>query len=167
MRIRSHVLAWSLLLTALLSLNVGVALADQHEESSDEVEIEEYKGGTVDPADEQEAESEQERMRAMSDVRFGTDTHFFSRVPIGLGRMGDLLFFRPLNIALGGIAAATYVIAVGPTLAFEPNAHDKLADDLLIEPWRLLWKRPLGGPLDYRARDKVAAAEGEAEIPIE
>jgi len=171
MRLRPIRLLLCLLLAILLT-TVGVAAsADHHETATDdepEEKIEDYTGGSVDPnsADAQDDDTVRERLGTMSEIRFGSDTNILSRVPWGLDRWGDLLLVRPVTISLGIVSGMTYGIAVGPTLVFDPDSHDKLQDDLLIEPWRLLWKRPLGGPLDFRARDVADVMESE-EIPIE
>jgi hypothetical protein len=119
-----------------------------------------------------EAPAARDRMSALSDVKLANDRYIISRSPLGINALADLVVLRPVNIGLGVFAAATYVIAFGPTLASSADAHSELVDDLLVEPWRLIWYRPLGSPLDYRARDAVTPAEPlpgdtEIEIPIE
>ena len=150
MRKRSNVLVQSLLLIVPLVSNSGAALADASEASADTAQT--VEGDAQDVA-------KSERMRALSEVRFGKGTDMFSLPPAGINTLADALVFRPVNAGLGVLSAVTYVIAVGPTLAFEPDRHDELVNSLLVEPWLLIWKRPFGSPLDYRASEPSATRE--------
>lgn len=166
MRLRRFRPLLGLLLSIAFVALAGSASADHHEEASDEVEIIEYTGGTLEGEEEAVADpsATREQMRTMADVRFGPDTHFFSRVPFTINRMGDLFFLRPVNLSLGLVGALTYGFAFGPTLISDADKHDELVDGLLVEPWRMLWNRPLGGPLDYRA---ASSEQPAAEIPAQ
>lgn len=157
-------LSWTLIAALSILLFAGPALA---EELDDELLADERKEVDADFT-EQEAEpvaAEPERMKALSDLRWSKPklpsavdpvvppvvndviaVIAVDRSPLSLSGIGDLVFLRPATAALGVLAAATYGVAAGPTLIFDPSKHDALRDDLLYGPWRNLRDRPLGEP---------------------
>jgi hypothetical protein len=164
MRTHSILVSW-LVLPGVLLGGPAIGVATAAEDDSTLTIIEEY-------VEDEQAPATREQLETLSDVRLADDRYLISRSPLGLNALADLAVVRPVNIGLGVFSAATYVLAFGPTLASSADAHSKLVDDLLVEPWRLMWRRPLGSPLDYRARDAAESVEPvpgdtEVEIPIE
>ena len=129
-----------LLLTAVLALAVPSAgFADDHgEEEDDFLDDLELSDEAVEE-EEGFAMTEPETMGSLADIKWA---------PVGLNRMTDLMFIRPLTAGLTGLSAVTYGLAVGPT-ALTGGDMSGLFDRLIDQPWRYLLLRPLGEPMEY------------------
>lgn len=70
--------------------------------------------------------------------------------PAGIGRMFDMLIMRPMALALTGLSALTYSIAVVPALIRGDSEQlDKLYNGMIWEPIRYSVLRPPFSPPDY------------------
>lgn len=138
-RTRRNVLLCVLISVALVSLP-GAAFAQEEAEGIQSLEAE---GTTV---------AESESLGTLDDYRWA---------PAGIGRMFDMLIMRPMALALTGLTAVTFSIAVIPSLIRgDTEQRDKLYNGMIWEPIRYSVLRPPFSPPDhFKLLDEQREAE--------
>ena len=154
-RTRRSAMICILISVALVSLP-GTAFA---QEEADEIQSLDGEGTTV---------AESESLGTLDEYRWA---------PVGIGRMFDMMIMRPAALALTGITAVTYSIAVIPALiSGDTDRQDELFNGMIWEPIRYSVLRPPFSPPDHfklldeqreaeeaLAQEAREAAEREAE----